>query len=197
MLGPRLDRRTTSVLWKPLATHCRICCRRRPRLPRLPGFCMPRSLPLYVCHRSGQRAGKVRLRARLAKGIGREPWWWRSCASAAYVEPSLRPPFIHLQPKTINKNRSSVRFDGWYNIDLRNDRMSIDILVRQSIDETCESSVDFTFARTCKNPIMQFDLHGTQNPLNRSVFPIILFLKHKSIDINSKISVQIRFLFQP
>ncbi|KAF2609647.1 hypothetical protein F2Q70_00011932 [Brassica cretica] len=44
-------------------------------------------------------------------------WWWRSCATAAYVEPSLRPPFIHLQPKTINENRSSVRFDGGCNFD--------------------------------------------------------------------------------
>ena len=39
-------------------------------------------------------------------------WWWRSCATAAYVEHSLRPLSIHLQPKTINENRSSVRFDG-------------------------------------------------------------------------------------
>ncbi|KAF3486207.1 hypothetical protein F2Q69_00054916 [Brassica cretica] len=39
-------------------------------------------------------------------------WWWRSCATSAYVEPSLRPPFIHLQPITINEYRNSVQFDG-------------------------------------------------------------------------------------
>ena len=39
-------------------------------------------------------------------------WWRRSCAAAAYVEATFCPPFIHLQPKTINKNRNSVRFDG-------------------------------------------------------------------------------------
>ncbi|KAF3515412.1 hypothetical protein F2Q69_00006886 [Brassica cretica] len=39
-------------------------------------------------------------------------WWWWSCTTAAYVKPPLHPPFIHLQPKTINENRNSVRFDG-------------------------------------------------------------------------------------
>ncbi|KAF3552173.1 hypothetical protein DY000_02007773 [Brassica cretica] len=33
-------------------------------------------------------------------------WWWRCYATATYVKPSLRPPIIHLQPKTINESRS-------------------------------------------------------------------------------------------
>ncbi|KAF3538268.1 hypothetical protein F2Q69_00023405 [Brassica cretica] len=53
-------------------------------------------------------------------------WWWRSCATAADVEPPHCPPFIHLQPKTINEDRKSVRFDGVAAISI-DGSLSIDI----------------------------------------------------------------------
>ena len=122
---------------------------------------------------------------------------WR-CTGAAGVKSSLRSPFIHLQRKFTKKDMKSAKFDGLVVYIDRRFCVNFDRHISVIIDR-CKwlSSIDISIMSTYKNPLMQFDLHGTYKRLNRSVIPILSFYQHKSIDIGPKIPVLVHLLFNP